>query len=150
MAALDQAIGNALNDFLLPGASSGDNTGTLVIPAAGGGSGITLTKPFNVVFDSVLSTATVAGTAIAGTSSTTLVGKAGTASTSVANVPTKSNDAIISITTSASGTWNGNRIMDSTGTPKRVLFGPTSALGKAFASGDILSIPVGNLTLTTT
>jgi hypothetical protein len=151
MAAIDQAVGNAINDFLMAGAV-GDTSGTLVIPAAGGGSGITLTKPYNVVFDATLATATVAGTAITGTSSTPLTGKAGTASATVTNVATKANDAVISITTtSAVGSpWNGIRIMDSTGTPKRVLFGPTSALGKTFASGDILSIPVGNASLTIT
>lgn len=147
MTALDEAVGNALLDFALAGAA-GDTSGTIVIPAAGGGAGITLTKPLNVVFDATRATASVAGTAITGTSSTTLAGKCGTASASVSHVPTKNNDAIISITASAGGTWNGIRVMDSTGTPKRVVYGPAADLGKAFLSGDILAVPANNLTAT--
>jgi len=147
MTAIDQVVANAINDFLLAGAA-GDTAGTLVIPAAGGGPGITLTRPFNVVFDATLATASVPGTAITGTSSTTLAGKAGTASASVSNLATKPNDAIISIAASSSGTWNGNRVMDSTGSPKRVVYGSSAPLAKGFASADILAIPVGNLQLT--
>jgi hypothetical protein len=66
-------------------------------------------------------------------------------------VPTKANDSVISITTTtSSGTWNGVEIFDANATPKRVLFGPTSALGKAYGIGDILSLPIGNLQLQTT
>ena len=151
MAAIDQAVGNAINDLLLPGGGT-DTSGTLTIPHGQFGAGLVLTMPFNVVFDATLATATVAGTAITGTSSTPLTSNAATASATVSNVATKSNTVAISITTtSAAGSpWNGIRVMDSTGTPKRILFGPTSGLGKTFASGDILSIPIGSLTLTTT
>jgi cytoskeletal protein RodZ len=141
MTALDEVIGNALNDAILANAASG--TSNLKIGS------VQLTAPYTVLFDATRGTASVTGTAITGTSSTTLAGKVATASASVSHVPTKANDAIISITTSASGTWNGIRVQDSTGTPQRVLYGPTSDLSKAFGSGDILSLPIGNLTLTT-
>jgi hypothetical protein len=142
MAALDQAVGNALNDVLLPNAASG----TLTLGA------LTLTQPFNCRFMATAGTAAANGTAITGTSSVGINGQVTSASASVSNVPTKSNTGAISITTtSAAGSpWNGIEIWDSTGTPKRVLFGPTSNLAKTFASGDILSIPIANLTLTTT
>lgn len=151
MAAIDAAVGNAILDLLLPGHAS-DTTGTLVIPHGGAGAGLTLTMPFNVVFDATLATATVAGTAITGTSSVSLAGSATTAAATVSNVATKSNTGAISITTTSGvgSPWNGIRVMDSTGTPKRVLFGPTSPLGKAFVSGDILSVPIANLTGTIT
>jgi hypothetical protein len=147
MTMVDAAVGDPFLDFLLAGAA-GDTSGTIAIPAAGGGAGITLTKPFNVVFDATRATSTVAGTPSTGTSSVSLAGKAGTAAAPVSNVPTKNNDAIISITATASGTWNGIRVMDSTGTPKRVVFGPSTDLSKGFASADVLAIPVSQLTAT--
>lgn len=140
MAALDPAVGNALNDVLLPNAASG----TLTLGA------LTLTQPYNCRFQGTRGVAGTAGTNITGTNSTGINGLFTTASASASNVPTKSNTGAISITTSSGGTWNGLEIWDSTATPKRVLFGPTSDLGKAFASGDILSIPTGQMTLTTT
>lgn len=140
MAALDPVLGNALNDVLLPNAGSG----TLTLGA------LTLTQPFNCRFDGTRGVVATPGTVITGTSSASIAGKVATGSASISNVPTKANDGVISITTTASGTWNGIEIFDSTGTPKRVLFGPLSDLGKAFASGDILSIPIGNLSLQTT
>lgn len=140
MAALDPAVGNPLNDVLLPNGASG----TLTLGA------LTLTQPYNCRYMTTRGTAGTNGTAITGTSSVSIAGSVATASASSSNVPTKSNTGAITITTSASGTWNGIEIWDSTGTPKRVLFGPTADLSKAFASGDILSIPISNLTLTTT
>lgn len=140
MPALDQVIGNALNDALLPNAASG----TVTIGA------VTLTLPFQVRFQSTRGTAGANGTNITGTATIGLNGQVTTASASVSNVPTKANTGAISITTTSSGTWNGIEIFDATGTPKRVLFGPTADLGKSFVSGDILSIPINQLTLTTT
>lgn len=142
MAALDPVLGNALNDVLFANASSG--TTNLSIGA------VTLTAPYTVKFDGTRGLAGTNGTVITGTSSTVLNGKVATGSASISNVPTKANDSIISITTSASGTWNGIEVFDGNGTPKRVLFGPTSDLSKAFGSGDVLSLPIGNATLTTT
>lgn len=140
MAALDPAVGNPLNDALLANGASG----SIVIGA------LTLTAPDLVHFSGTRGLAGTAGTDITGTATTTLAGKCATGSASITNVPTKANDAAISITTSASGTWNGIETKDATGTPKRKLFGPTSDLAKAFGSGDILSLPIGNLTLATT
>lgn len=138
MAALDPVVGNALNDVLLPNLGSG----TITLGA------LTLTQPFACHFLGTRGSAGTNGTAITGTSSVSIAGTVATASASVSNVPTKSNTGAISVTTTSSGTWNGNEIWDATGTPKRVLYGPSSDLGKAFASGDILSIPTSNLTLT--
>jgi len=145
MAALDPVVGNALNDVLLANAASGSVN--LIIGS------ITYTAPYACRFDSVLGVAGTAGTVIAGTSSVAINGLFANASASVTNVPTKANTAAISITTtSATGSpWNGVEIFDANATtPKRILFGPTAGLAKAFASGDILSIPIGNMSLTTT
>lgn len=142
MAALDPVLGNALNDVLLANAASGSTNLSIGT--------VTLTAPYACRFDGTRGTAGTNGTVITGTSSTNINGLFTSGSASVSNVPTKSNTGAISITASASGTWNGNEIWDANATPKRVLFGPTSDLGKAFASGDILSIPTGNMTLTTT
>lgn len=140
MAALDPVVGNAFNDVVIENAASG----SIVVGA------LTLTAPWTVHFSATLGVAGTNGTDITGTATTTLAGKATTGSASVSNVPTKANTAIISLTTTASGTWNGIEYFDSTGTPKRVAFGPTSGLGKAFGSGDILSLPIGNNTSTVT
>jgi hypothetical protein len=144
MAALDPVVGNALNDVLLANAASGSTNLTIGT--------VTFVAPYNCRFMATAGTAAANGTAITGTSSVGINGSVANASASVSNVPTKSNTAAISITTtSAAGSpWNGIEIWDSTGTPKRVLFGPTTNLAKTFASGDILSIPIANLTLTTT
>jgi hypothetical protein len=134
MAALDQAVGNPVLDVLLPNGASG----TLTLGA------LTLTLPFKCVFTSTLGTAAARGTAIqAGVS---VAGLLTAAAASVSNVPTKANTGTISITTASSGTWAGNEIEDSTGTPKRVLYGPGTTLGKAFGIGDILAVNTGNLT----
>lgn len=136
--ALDQVLGNALNDALLPNGASG----TVTI------GGVTLTLPFQVRFQATRGTAGSNGTNITGTATTGLNGQVATASASVSNVPTKPNTGALSITATSSGTWNGIEVWDNTGTPKRVLFGPTADLGKTFVSGDILSIPINQLTLT--
>lgn len=140
MAALDPAVGNPLLDVLLANGASG----TLTIGA------LTLTQPYNLRFMATRGSAGSNGTAITGTSSVAMNGQLTAGAASVSNVPTKANTGALTITTSSSGTWNGNEIWDSTGTPKRVMFGPTSDLGKAFASADILSVPIGSLTGTVT
>ena len=144
MAALDPVVGNAFNDVLLANAASGSVN--LIIGS------ITYTAPYACRFDATLGTAATAGTVITGTSSVAINGLFTNASASVTNVPTKANTGAISITTtSAAGSpWNGIEIFDANATPKRILFGPTAGLAKAFASGDILSIPIANLSLTTT
>ncbi|MGX7679065.1 hypothetical protein ACSMXN_09205 [Jatrophihabitans sp. DSM 45814] len=135
MGAIDQAVGNPILDVLLPNGSSG----TLTLGA------LTLTLPFKCVFTSTLGTAAANGTAIqAGVS---IAGLFTSAAASVSNVPTKSNTGTISITVSgAGGTWAGCEIYDSTGTPKRVLYGPSSSLAKAYNTGDILAVNTGNAT----
>lgn len=140
MAALDPVVGNAVNDIVMQNGASGSVT-------AGG---LTLTAPWTVHYSATRGLAGTNGTDITGTATTTLAGKATTPSASVSNVPTKANTAAISVTTtSAAGSpWNGIEYFDSTGTPKRVAFGPTSDLSKAFGSGDILSLPIGNNTST--
>lgn len=138
MAALDPVVGNAFNDVVTMNGASG----SVVVGA------LTLTAPATVHFSATRGLAGTNGTDITGTATTTLAGKATSGSASVSNLPTKANTAIISITTSASGTWNGCEDFDATGTPKRINFGPTSDLGKAFGSGDILSLPIGNRTST--
>lgn len=135
MAALDPAVGNPLLDVLLPNGASG----TLTLGA------LTLTQPFNLRFMGTRGSAGSNGTAITGTSSVSMAGQLTSGAASVSNVPTKANTGALSITASASGTWNGNEVWDSTGTPKRISFGPASDLGKAFASSDILSVPIGSL-----
>lgn len=135
-ASLDPVLGNALLDVLLNNAASGTTT----IGA------VTLTAPYNCRFQGTRGLAGTNGTNITGTNSTGINGLFTSAAASISNLPTKANTGAISITTTAGGTWNGIETWDSTGTPKRVQFGPTSDLAKAFASGDILSIPTGNAT----
>lgn len=140
MSALDPVLGNALLDVLLPNGASG----TLTVGAA------TYTLPFNMRFMGTRGTPGSNGTAITGTSSVAMNGQFTAGAASVSNVPTKANTGALTITASASGTWNGIEVWDSTGTPKRVVFGPTSDLGKAFATSDILSVPIGSLSGTAT
>lgn len=134
MAAIDPAVGNPLLDVLLPNGASG----TLTLGA------LTLTQPYKCVFTSTLGTAAARGTSIQAGAS--LAGLLTAAAASVSNVPTKANTGTISITTASSGTWAGCEIEDSTGTPKRTLYGPSVSLAKAFNIGDILAVNTGNLT----
>lgn len=134
MGAIDPVVGNALNDVLLANGASG----TLTLGA------LTLTLPYKCVFTSTLGSAGTTATAIqAGVS---IAGLFTAGSANVSNVPTKANTGTVSITVSgAGGTWNGVEIYDSTGTPKRIEYGPASALAKAYNTGDILAINTGNL-----
>lgn len=133
--AIDPAVGNPLLDALLANGASG----SIVIGA------LTLTAPYKCRFTSTLGTAAAAGTDIS-SGGTAINGLFTSSAASVSNVPTKANTGAITYTTGSSGTWAGNEIYDANGTPKRVLYGPTSSLAKSFNSGDILSINTSNLT----
>lgn len=103
-APIDPALGNALNDVLFANAASG--TTNLSIGA------VTMTAPYTVHFSGTRGVAGTAGTDITGTASVGLNGLVATGSASVSNVATKANDSAISITTTASGTWNGVEVFD--------------------------------------
>lgn len=135
MAAIEPVLGNLLLDVLLPNGASG----TLTVGAG------TYTQPFKLRYDSVRGTAATPGTDIS-SGGVSLAGLLTAAAASVSNVPTKANTGTASYTTGSSGTWNGCEVFSSDGTPKRVLYGPSSDLGKAFGVGDILAVNTGNLT----
>lgn len=135
MGAIEPVLGNLILDTLLANGASG----TITIGAG------TYTQPYKLRYDTVRGTAATPGTD-GSSGGVSLAGLLTAGAASVSNVPTKANTGTVSYTTAGSGTWNGCEVFDSTGTPKRVLYGPSSDLGKAYGTGDILAVNTGNLT----
>lgn len=106
----------------------------------------TYTLPLKLKFLSTLSTAGAAGTEWSTSGGYTaggvsLAGAFGTAASAAA----KANTAAVTVTNAPAQTWADNEIVDSTGTPKRMLFKGTPSLAKTVNSGDTCTIAIGNL-----
>lgn len=133
------SFANDLVDAAFSGAASGSFT-------LGAG---TYNYPLKCRFQSTLSTAGSQGTefpatggySAGGVSLSGLFGGNGTASGG-----TKSNTGAVTVSNAPAGTWAGCEITDSSGTPKRMNFGPATSLAKTVNAGDTCTIPVGSLT----
>lgn len=128
---------NAVLDALFNGGASG----TVTLGA------LTLTLPYKIKFLSTLSTAGTAGTEWATSGGYTAggVSLSGLFSTAAASA-SKSNTGVIQVTNAPAGTWAGNEIVDSTGTPNRLSFGPATSLNVTVTAGSTALIPIGSLT----
>lgn len=111
----------------------------------------TYTLPLKVRFQTTLSTATAQGSEFtaSGGYSAGGVSLAGLATTAAAS-GTKATTGAVTVSNAPAGTWAGIEITDSTGTPKRMTFGPGTTLGKTVNAGDTVTIPSGGLTTTET
>jgi hypothetical protein len=120
---------------------NGGASGTFVL------GGTTYTLPLKLKFLSTLSTAAAAGTEWSTSGGYTaggvsLSGAFGTPAASAS----KANTAAVSVTNAPAGTWADNEVVDSTGTPKRLVFKGTPSLGKTVNAGDTCTIAIGALT----
>lgn len=120
---------------------NGGASGTFVVGS------MTYTLPLKGQFLSTLSTAAAKGTEWSTSGGYTaggvsLSGAFGTAAASAS----KANTAAISVTNAPAGTWADFEILDSTGTPKRMIFKGTPSLAKTVNAGDTCTIPIGSLT----
>ena len=108
----------------------------------------TYTMPFKLRFLSTLSTASAAGTEWSGGSypanGVSLAGLVATA----ASAASKANTGAITVTNAPATTWADNEQVDSTGTPKRMVFKGTPSLAKTVNSGDTCTIGIGSATWT--
>jgi len=102
----------------------------------------TYTLPLKCRFQSTLSTAGAQGTEFPATGGYTAggVSLAGLF-TAAASAASKSNTGAVTVSNAPAGTWAGIEITDSTGTPKRMNFGPGTTLGKTVNSGDTVTLP---------
>lgn len=107
----------------------------------------TYTLPMRVRFLSTVSTDSTPGTEWTTSGGYTaggvsIAGAFGTAAAAKA----KANTAAISVTNAPAQTWADNDIVDSTGTPNRMVFRGGSSLAKTVNAGDSCIIPIGSLT----
>lgn len=132
------------NDILDAEYQSGAS-GTFVLGAT------TYTLPLKCRFQTTLSTAGAQGTEFTASGGYTAGGVSLSGLfTTAASAASKSSTGAVSVSNAPAGTWAGNEITDSTGTPKRMNFGPTSSLAKTVNAGDTVTIPSGSLTGTET
>lgn len=127
---------DVLDEYLDNGA-----TGTKTIGAT------TYTLPVRLRFLSTVATAGASGTewATAGGYVQGGVSLAGAFSTAAA-AAAKANTAAVSVTNAPAGTWADNEIVDSSATPKRMVFRGGASLAKTVNAGDSCIVPVGSLT----
>jgi len=127
---------DCLDMYLNNGAS-----GTLTIGAT------TYTLPIKLRFLSTVATAGASGTEWTTSGGYTaggvsLAGSFGTA----ASAASKANTVAISVTNAPAQTWADNETVDSTGTPKRMVFRGGSSLAKTVNAGDTCVIAISGLT----
>lgn len=129
-------INNAILDALMNNGASG----TVTLGA------LTLTLPYKAKFLSTLSTVSAAGTEFTGGSypagGVSLAGLFATAAASSA----KANTGAVTVTNAPATTWADVEIVDSTGTPIRLMFKGTPSLAKTVNAGDTCTIATGSLT----
>lgn len=131
------SFANDILDLYLDGAASGTKA---IGPT-------TYTWPIKLAFLSTVETDAAAGTEWSTSGGYTaggvsMSGAWGTAAASKA----KANTAAVSVTNAPAQTWADNRVQDSTGTPKRMVFKGTPSLAKTVNSGDSCIIAIGSLT----
>lgn len=115
-------------------------SGTMVI------GGTTYTLPLKLRFLSTVSTDTTAGTEWSPTGgyATGGVSLAGKVATAAAN-KAKANTADITVSNAPAGTWADNEVVDSSATPKRLVFKGAPSLAKTVNAGDTCTVAAGSL-----
>lgn len=107
----------------------------------------TYTLPLKCQFLSTLSTAATKGTEWSTSGGYTAGGVAlNGLFTAAASAASKANTGAVTVSNAPSQTWADNEILDTTGTPKRMIFKGTPSLAKTVNSGDTCTIPIGSLT----
>lgn len=131
-----QAFANDVLDMELNGAASG----TFIVGSR------TYTLPLKCRFQTTLSTATAQGAEFTASGGYPAggVSLSGLFSTAAASA-SKASTGAVTVSNAPAGTWAGIEITDSTGTPNRMNFGPTTSLAKTVNAGDTVTVPSGQL-----
>lgn len=124
-------------------------TAAAILAEINGGAAFAVTAPLKCLFlSTVRATATGADSewATAGgyTAGTGFSGVTFAAATAGAPATQNSNVAV-TITNAPAATWAGNRIQDSSGTPKVTFWGTLTGGNKTVNAGDTVTIPSGSL-----
>lgn len=101
------------------------------------------TLPFKVRLTTTVSTDSTPGTAVAGGS---YADQSIAGSMAAASGKSKSSNAALTFSNMPACTWADVMVVDSTGTPKNVVFRGGSSLAKTVNAGDTALIPSGSLT----
>ena len=106
----------------------------------------TYTLPLRLKFLSTVSTDATAGTEWPTSGGYTAGGVtlAGKVATAAAN-KSKANTADITVSNAPAGTWADNEVVDSSGTPKRMVFKGAPSLAKTVNAGDTCTVAAGSL-----
>lgn len=128
------------------------NTASAILTAMNGGSAVTFTTPLKVLFLSAVRTAdngtdTEWSTSGGYTAGTGFSGLTFAAASTGSTGATQSSNVAATITNAPAQTWAGNKIKDSSGTPKET-FWAALASSKTVNSGDTVTVPSGSLTTT--
>lgn len=136
---------------LVKGGASGldSTTSSLVLAALNGGTAFTITGPLKCLFLSAVR-ATATGTDTEWASSGGYVAGTGFSGVTFAAVAagapsTQNSNVAVTITNCPAQTWAGNRVQDSSGTPKVTFWGTITGGNKTVNAGDTCTIPSGSL-----
>lgn len=137
--------------LVMKGGASGLDSATsaLILAAINGGTAFTITGPLKCLFlSAVRATATgtdtewaSAGSYVAGTGFSGVTFAAATAGAP----STQNSNVAATITNCPAQTWAGNRIVDSSATPKVTFWGTITGGNKTVNAGDTCTIPSGSL-----
>lgn len=126
-----------------------DVTSQALLALLNQGTAFTITTPIKCLFlSAVRATATGADTEwttsggyTAGTGFSGVTFAAGTAGAP----STQNSNVAVTITNAPAQTWAGNRLVDSTGTPKETFWGTITGGNKTINAGDTCTVPSGSL-----
>lgn len=126
-----------------------DTTAAAVLALLNQGTALTIATPIKCLFLSAVR-ATQTGTDTEWSTSggyTAGTGFSGvTFAAAAAGAPaTQNSNVAVTITNAPAGTWAGNRLQDSTGTPKETFWGTLTGGNKTINAGDTCTIPSGSL-----
>jgi hypothetical protein len=127
------SFANDVLDAVLNNASSG----TVVLGST------TYTLPFKLRLTTTVSTASTPGTEVSGGSyaDQSIAG----AFTTGASAAAKASTGALTYSNMPAGTWADAHLIDSTGTPKPLIFRGGSSLAKTVNAGDTCLVPAGSL-----
>ncbi|MGZ4617184.1 MAG: hypothetical protein ACXV3F_00340 [Frankiaceae bacterium] len=125
-------------------------TGALVLAAMNGGTALSITGPLKLLWLSAVRTAdngtdTEVSTGSGYTAGTGFSGVTFAAATTGAAGASQVSNVAATITNMPACTWAGNRIVDSSGTPKTTFWAALAA-SKTVNAGDTVSVASGSLT----
>ena len=135
----DTAIENAIVTALTP------TTGTAALGT------LTITAPVMCRFDSAMATTDGGSSTEWATSGGYMAGGVSVgANWAAASAGSRASSAAVTVTNAPAGTWAGNELWDSSGTPQRIAYGAITGGSKTVNAGDTCTIASGSLSVSVT